>query len=153
MNERLKRKTIISRVPLSFGYNYYVGKYLEKFYQGLSEKKIFAVKCSSCGKVVVPPRSYCGTCNKQMEEWVELGEEGTLENYTVAYVTVKTGEVKKLPEPEIIGMVRLNGADSLMDVPIRGLTPEELKPGIKLRVVWAKQLKGQATDISHFEPI
>jgi len=153
MGEKFERKIGQSKVPLGFGYAYYVGKPLEKFYQGLSEKKIFAVKCQGCGKVIVPPRTICGECDMEMEEWVELSGEGTLENFTVAHVSVIKGEVKKLEEPQVLGMVKLDGADSLMDMPVQGLKPADLKPGIRLRAVWSEKLKGAATDISHFEPL
>ncbi|MEW5947094.1 MAG: Zn-ribbon domain-containing OB-fold protein [bacterium] len=153
MAETFVRKQIASSVPLGFGYNYYVGQYLEKYILALGERKILAVRCPGCGKVVVPPRSTCGRCDREMEEWLEVGPEGTVENFTAAFVRVKDGLVKDLDEPRIIGMIRLDGADSLMDAEIRGVSPGEVKTGLRVKAVWSEKIKGKVTDLSHFEPV
>ncbi len=64
-------------VPMDFTYNYRVGPYITRYLDGFKEKKILGSKCPGCSLVAVPPRKYCGVCNKVMEEMVELGQEGT----------------------------------------------------------------------------
>ena len=58
MSEEHRLTNVI--VPLSFTYNYRVGAWLDKYIDGLGEKKILAVKCPECGKVILPPRQVCG---------------------------------------------------------------------------------------------
>ena len=76
-------------VPLTFMYNYRAGAYLERYLQGLTEKKILGVRCPQCKRVLLPPRSACGSCSTRPEEWVEVDSSGTLENFTVAHVTIE----------------------------------------------------------------
>ena len=40
-----------------------------------------------------------------------------------------------------------------MVVPIININPGDLKIGMKLKVVWAKNIKGHPNDIAGFEPI
>ena len=77
MPEELQHLTPM--VPLSFTYNYRVGEYMEKYLQGLAEKKILGVRCPGCKRVLLPPRSACGACNATPDEWIEIDPVGTLE--------------------------------------------------------------------------
>ena len=153
METTLQRKIVTPFVPLTFGYNHYVGKYLERYIQALGERKILGIKCSGCGRVVVPPRSTCGRCDLTMDEWVEVGPEGTVKNFTVAHVKVINGEIKDLTEPAIIGMIHLDGADVLIEGLIKGIKPEDVKPGTRVKAVWKEEMKGRVTDLDHFEPV
>ena len=140
-------------VPLTFMYNYRAGAYLEKYLQGLSEKKILGVRCPQCKRVLLPPRSACGPCSAKPEEWVEVAPTGTLENFTVGHVTIeKGGEVKDLGEPVIIGMIRLDGVDSLLTAKVKGLNPDECSTGLRVRAVWKEKPEGTLHDLEHFEP-
>lgn len=140
-------------VPLTFMYNYHVGAFMERFIQGLSDKKILGVSCPECKRVLVPPRSACGQCSAKPDAWVEVQPEGVLENFTVAHVTIEQGQVKDLDAPEIIGMIRLNGADSLLAAKIRGISPEACKAGLRVRAVWKDPPEGTVLDLEHFEPV
>jgi len=140
-------------VPLTFGYNYRVGAWMEKYLDGLSEKKILGVKCPSCGKVTVPPRSVCGACFTKPEQWVEVPPEGELRTFTVGRVKVAAGEIKDADEPYVIGMIKLDGADSLLSATVKGIDPDNLKPGIRLKAVFSDEPKGTTADLSYFEPV
>ena len=140
-------------VPLSFEYKYHVGQAMERFLAALSEGKILGVKCPGCGRVVVPPRQVCGACNVEMTEWVEVGREGTLENYTVARVVIKDGEIADAPAPYVIGQIRLDGADSLLTAKVEAADLESLAVGMRVRAIFAAQPKGTVHDLDHFDPI
>jgi len=140
-------------VPLTFLYNYRVGAYMEKYLEGLAEKKILGVRCAECGRVLLPPRSACGACHTRPDEWVEVKPTGTLENFTVGHVAYDNGEIKDLAEPVIIGMVRLDGADSLLTAKIQGIEPQACQAGLKVRAVWKEEPKGDLSDLDHFEPV
>ncbi len=140
-------------VPMDFTYNYRVGHYLQRYLDGLKEKKIMGAKCPQCGKVVVPPRKYCGSCNKIREEFVELSQEGTLENFTVGHVTLEKGRLDKAESPYIIGMIKLDGADNLLLCKVEGLPAGEAKAGMRLKAAWKDQAGGDYSDLDHFEPV
>ena len=65
-------------------YSWWVGEVGSRFLRSLrDEKKILGNRCSGCGRVFVPPRKNCGRCFIPIDEWTTLGDEGTVETYTV----------------------------------------------------------------------
>ncbi len=139
-------------VPLTFTYNYRVGRPMETYLRGLAEKKILGVRCPDCKRVLLPPRSACGACATRPDEWVEVQPAGTLEQFTVAHVTVEKGEIQDRDEPVLLGLIRLDGADSLLTARIEGIPPGECKTGIRVRAVWKETPEGNLDDLDHFEP-
>lgn len=140
-------------VPIDFPYNYRVGAYLEKYIQGLGQGKIYGIKCPGCGKVVVPPRKICGACNEIMEDYVEVGPEGTVEDYTVGHVKINLGQLEPVDPPQIIGLVKLEGADSLLAALIKGVEPGDLGEGLRVRAVFKDPPKDSLEDLDYFEPV
>lgn len=143
----------LSVVPMDFTYNYRVGPYMERFIKGLGEKKILGVKCPECKKVVVPPRKVCGVCNKILDEWVEVGPEGTVENYTVGHVKLNKGLVEQADPPVLLALVKLDGASSLLPAKIEGIDSGELKNGLKVKAIFKDQPEDSLDDLDHFEPV
>lgn len=146
------RETMDVIVPLTFTYNYRVGQYLQRYMDGLKEQKILGIRCPSCGKVRVPPRSTCGPCNRKMEEWVEVGPAGVVENFTLAHVAIEDGEVRRLAAPSALAMIRLDGADSLVTARVEKLDPASLRAGLRVKAVWKEERTGSVKDLDHFEP-
>ncbi|MFW9951319.1 MAG: Zn-ribbon domain-containing OB-fold protein, partial [Candidatus Thorarchaeota archaeon] len=67
-------------------FSFWVGQYMDKFYDGLESKKVVGNKCPNCGDVFLPPRKICGKCKIVIpinKTWVNLPETGTLVNYTI----------------------------------------------------------------------
>ncbi len=139
-------------VPITFLYKNRVGQFLEKYLDGLKEKKILGIQCPNCKKVYVPPRSVCGRCHKSMDNFVELEQYGTLENFTIAYVNIDNGEFKDT-SPYIIGMIKLSNADSLFSAVVKVNSIKDVKTGMKVKAVWSDTTKGNYNDLSHFEPM
>ena len=44
-------------------FNFWVGRYLDKFFDNLENKKLVGNKCPKCDDVFVPPRKICGVRN------------------------------------------------------------------------------------------
>ncbi len=139
-------------VPLDFEYNYRVGPYVERYIKGLGEKKILGVKCSGDGSVIVPPRKICGKCNEIMNEWVEVGPEGTVENFTVGHVTLNKGLVEKADSEYVLALVKLDGAATLLPALVKGVAPADVKKGMKVKAVFKDPAEDSLADLSHFEP-
>jgi uncharacterized OB-fold protein len=140
-------------VPMDFTYNYRVGPYITRYLDGFKEKKILGSKCPECSLVAVPPRKYCGVCNKVMEETVELGQEGTVENFTVGHVVLEKGRLDPADAPYVLGLVKLEGATSLLLARVEGVSPAEVKTGMKVKAVWKDPVTGDYDDLDHFEPV
>lgn len=52
------------------------------FDQFLSEGKLMASRCLTCGSVHLPPRAICPTCFGESLEWIETMGRGALAAYT-----------------------------------------------------------------------
>jgi uncharacterized OB-fold protein len=52
------------------------------FDQFLSESKLMASRCTSCGAVHLPPRAICPTCFGETLAWIETTGRGALAAYT-----------------------------------------------------------------------
>lgn len=139
--------------PLDFTYNYRVGSCLQRYIDALKGKKIIGAKCPQCGRVVVPPRKYCGECNKVRDEYVELSQEGTLENFTIGHVTLDKGRLNEADSPYIVGMIRLDGADNLLVGKVAGVSAGDVKAGMRLKAAWKDKTEGDYSDLDHFEPV
>lgn len=134
-------------------FNFWVGLTMDKFFDNLENKKFVGTKCSKCGRVMVPPRNRCGKCFAKSEEFVDLPEIGTLRNFTVTNYSITERKIRARKETVIVGLVQLDGADTAMIVPIINTNSEDIKEGMKMKVVWADNLKGRPQDIKAFEPI
>ncbi len=88
-------------IPISFRYD--AGKGGEWFFNGLKKGIILASRCDTCGKVMVPSRSFCPNCFKPLFEknLLEVGPYGT--------VKACTSERK---DGFRISLIRLDGADN-----------------------------------------
>lgn len=134
-------------------FDFWVGIVMDKFYDGLENKKFIGTKCSKCGKIMIPPRNRCGDCFAKAEEFVDLPETGILKNFTITRYKISERKIRMGSKDIIVGLVQLDGADTAMIVPIINANPENLNDGMKVKAVWARSLKGRPQDIAGFEPI
>jgi len=144
----------VSGVPYIAAFAWSVGIPMEKFIKALAEKKLLGSKCPQCGYVYSPPRNRCGQCHTVIgdKDILELSGKGTLLSYTVAHVKLDgAGNFKDLEKPEVIGAVKLDGADSTIFMLLDQAAPKDLKPGLKVEVEWAEQPKGELADLKGFK--
>jgi uncharacterized OB-fold protein len=90
-----------------------------------------------------------------MEEknMVDLSGRGTLMSYTKAHVRMDgNGNFQDLEKPMTIAAVKLDGADSLLFLPLEGVKAADLKEGLKVKIQWREETKGELADITGFEP-
>lgn len=148
-------KTVRNDVVLPF--NWALGTTWIKFFDGLKEEKIFGTKCENCKKVFVPPRTFCPGCYKEMDEWVEVGPEGTVDTWCLVNYEYY-GQIKK--PPYIIAQIHLDGADCDLTHFIGGFdifnpdkAKKKIKTGIRVNAVWNKEKHADIYDIAYFEPV
>ena len=136
-------------------FNFWVGKYMDKFYDNLEKKKIIGNKCPKCSDVFVPPRQVCGKCNMTIpldQNWVDVPETGTLTNYTITKWKVTERGSRKAKE-QVIGMVQLDGASTTMIYKLLDVDPADLKVGMKVKIEWNSKIKGEPGDIKGFKKV
>jgi uncharacterized OB-fold protein len=130
---------------------YFAGRVGSRFIISLrDEHKILGVRCPKCNKVYVPPREYCEKDMTKLDEnWVELGNEGVITNYTV----VRYND-KHLPRkaPYILAQIKVDGADTPFAHFVDGIEIEQVKIGMRVKAVFAGKTTNTILDINHFEP-
>ncbi|MEO0073153.1 MAG: Zn-ribbon domain-containing OB-fold protein [candidate division WOR-3 bacterium] len=142
----------IGELPVSSRYT--AGVAAEKFFVALRDKGQFlGSRCEVCGESYVPPKQYCEKCMTELPEssWVKVGPEGTVESWTVVHIGL---DGKRLAEPELVGLIRLDGATTAIVHRLGGVKPCDLCIGIRVRPVLKpeKKREGAITDILYFQP-
>jgi uncharacterized OB-fold protein len=112
-------------------------------------KKIMGIKCPTCGKVYVPPRSHCPTDFAKMSEWVDLSGKGSLTSYTV--VRYEEPYLPKTP-PFAYAIVQMDGADTGMAHFLGEVDLDKIKVGMRLEPVFKEEREGSILDIDYFKP-
>lgn len=133
-------------------FNFWIGIPMDKFYDGLQAGKLVGNKCSKCGKVFCPPRKICGDCFAEAKEFIDLPGTGVLKNFTATPWKVTERGLRNVKKDMIVGLVQVDGTDNAMMISIINTEPDKLEEGMKVKVVWAKRLKGIPDDIAGFEP-
>jgi len=133
------------------------GRFASRFFRELRDnKKIYGVRCPKCRRVLLPPRPMCERCFAPIDEWVEVGHQGTVEAYTVLCVPFMG-----LPPPPLgMAVVKLDGADTGLNHILGGIefsdpdkSGEAVKIGMRVEAVWKEQRHGEILDIQYFKPV
>ena len=131
-------------------YTWWVGETGSRFLMSLrDDRKILGAKCEKCGRVYVPPRKNCGRCFTPIEQWVDLGNEGTVETFTVVRYPFK---LQPLTPPFAYALIKLDGADVSLLHLVSGKL-EALKKGARVKARYREERTGHILDIEYFEII
>ena len=129
-------------------YTWWVGEVGSRFLMALrDEQKILGNRCKSCNRVYVPPRKNCGRCFADIEDWVELGNEGVVIAHTVVRHAFKPQPVAP---PFAYALIKLDGADvAFLHIITDNL--DSLKNGLRVRARFREERTGHILDIESFE--
>jgi uncharacterized OB-fold protein len=137
-------------------YHFALGPVFHRWFEGLKEEKILGNKCPKCSKILVPARSFCPECNLDMDEWVEVSQEGQIVTWTLAR---KDFHGAPAEAPFICAMIRLDNTDCNLLHMVGGMDMTDtaglktrIARGTRVRAVWNEEKKGHMTDIKYFEP-
>ncbi len=108
---------------------------IDQFYRFISEGRLMAVKCNSCGKQTLPPRQICPECHSENLEWIQIGTEGRILTYTIIYIPPKGFEDMA---PYAYGIIELEGNIRLPGI-IRDVDLDDLKVGMKVEVCFDRE--------------
>jgi uncharacterized OB-fold protein len=99
----------------------------------------------------VPPREYCEKDFTKLDEnWVEVGNQGVVANFTVVHYNDKHLPLKA---PYILALIKLDGADTPIAHIVSGIDPEKVSIGLRVEAVFADKTTNTILDIDHFAPI
>jgi uncharacterized OB-fold protein len=131
---------------------YFAGRVGSRFIISLrDDRKILGVRCPDCNKVYVPPREYCERDLAKLDEnWVELGNEGVVTNYTVVRYNDKHLPFKA---PYVLAQIKLDGADTPLTHILADVEPDQVQIGMRVKAVFAQKPTNTILDMAHFAPL
>lgn len=140
--------TVEGKIPLR--HRYTPGVAGEAFFVALKDRgEILASTCPSCATTYCPPRLFCERDFAELSPGVKVGPGGVIESFTVGFTGV---EGEPLDEPVVVGLVRLDGADTVMMHFL--VDADELEIGARVEAVILPKAKrtGSILDIRGFKP-
>lgn len=146
-----KDDSFIVEGKLALPYQYFAGRTGSRFLVALrDEKKIKGVRCETCDKIFIPPRSNCERCFSDISEnWVELKNTGTVTGFTIVRYEEPHQPVKP---PYILAMIKLDGADTPIAHIVKGIPISKIETGLRVQAVFAKKSTSTILGIDHFRP-
>lgn len=127
-----------------------IGSYLAALKEGF----LLGAKCAHCRKTVIPPRVVCEWCYRPMEKYVSLPDTGTVNTYSLCYVT---WDVQRIKTPEIPAVIEIDGASPMHGImhKLGDIDPASVHIGMRVQAVWkpVEQRQGAITDILYFKPL
>lgn len=146
-----EKEILTSDQVLQVPFRYSAGEVASRFLIALrDEEAIYGIRCPGCNKVYVPPRAICASCFRENTDWVKLSGEGKIESFTEIHYSETT---HPLEAPFVMGIVKLDGADTGMLHLLKGASPADLKIGRRVKAVFADQRIGHIMDLSHFQVV
>jgi len=119
------------------------------FFTALRDRGVLiGSRCEVCSYTYVPARLFCERCFAELAADTEVGPGGELVFFTIGFVGL---EGEPLEDPETIGLVRLDGADSVLVHRVLD-ADEPLEIGERLEVVLRPEGEREGTilDIEGF---
>jgi uncharacterized OB-fold protein len=122
----------------------------DAFFTALRERGVLlGSRCTHCGFTYVPARVFCERCFSELSADTEVGPGGELVSFTIVFAGI---EGEPLDRPEVLGAVRLDGADAVLIHRVLEPGEEPLEIGERLEVVVKPEAQrtGSIFDIEGF---
>lgn len=127
-----------------------IGRYLAE----LKEGRLIGVHCKKCKRTVIPPRNFCEWCFRPMDDWVHLPETGTVNTFSLCYVT---WDMQVLTDPEIPAVIDIDGTSPPVGImhKLDEVDPKTVRIGMQVQAVWKspEEREGSILDIKYFKPL
>ena len=141
-------RAVRGEMPVAFHYTPGVGN--AAFFEALRARGAFlGSRCDACAVTYLPARIFCERCFAALGPGVECGPGGTLESYTVAHVDVDEATMQ---EPVTVGLVRLDGADTVLLHRLLGAEDWDIGMRVEASLRPAGERVGSILDVEGFRP-
>lgn len=133
-------------------YSWATGIAIGRFLRELKSGRIVGTRCSHCSRIVVPPRVFCEWCFCRVKEFVYLSDTGTVNTFSVSYISA---DATRMKSPKIPAVIRIDGTTDAGFLHLIGETkPEDVKIGMRVKAVWRQpsERTGSILDIIYFKP-
>ncbi len=153
---RQEEELVSLKQILSIPQRFATGPVMGKFLRALIDKQILANKCPKCGRRQLPAREVCAECVVRADQWEEVGPEGMICTYDIAYYASPdplTGESRE--PPYCSAHILLDGCvgHETLWHEIKKEDIPRVKERVRVRPVWNEERVGAITDIKYFEVI
>ncbi|MEM1959685.1 MAG: Zn-ribbon domain-containing OB-fold protein [Candidatus Nitrosocaldus sp.] len=142
------------RYSARFRYRWDTGIAVGRFLEGLRNGRIVGSRCKVCKRVLVPPRIFCELDFAQVDEWVYVGDTGSVNTYSISYIDK---QARRISNPVIVAVIELDGASQGMGIMhlLGEVRPEDVHIGMRVKAVWKsrEERRGAITDIMYFKPL
>lgn len=133
---------------LEYPYTRSTGDVIGRFFAALKDRRILGIRARD-GRVLVPPQEYDPTTGEPLDEWVEVGQSGTVTTWTwINHPRPK----HPLKHPFAYALIRLDGADTAMLHVVDARDPARMATGLRVRAHWRENPQADITDIASFLP-
>jgi len=141
-------RTLSAPVTVAFDYTRSTGPVLGHFLAGLRDGRVVGGRTSD-GTVVVPPPEYDPVTHEQLTDFVDVADTGTLVSWTWVPEPVQG---QPFDRPFAFALVTLDGADRPLLHALDVRSPDDVETGMRVKVRWREERKGDITDIVAFVP-
>lgn len=139
-------RTVRGGMPVGFHYTPGVGNTV--FFEALRDRGVLlGSRCDACGVTYLPARIFCERCFAGLAADTECGPAGTLESFTVGHFGI---DGESLEEPATIGLVKIDGADTVLMHRLLGDAPWEI--GMRVYARFVPERVGSILDLEGFGP-
>jgi uncharacterized OB-fold protein len=140
----------VLRAPHSLEYTYTrsVGPVVERFFNGLGERRIQGIKGAD-GKVIVPPTEYDPQTGESLSEFVDVADSGVVTTWAWSTEPLPG---QPLDRPFAWALIKLDGADTGMLHAVDAGDESTMSTGMRVKVRWAKDNVPDLAAIQCFEP-
>ena len=137
--------------PVSLDYTITAGRHLSTYLRALATRRIVGGRCAICKKVYLPPRGACPTCGVPADAELDVSDHGTITTFCIIRIPF---DAAPFPPPYAAVSVLLDGADMPIFHLVRGIAPEQVRMGMRVRAVWVDdaQLAPTLASVRWFEP-
>ncbi len=158
MTEKAGEEFLVMPIPLELPFQWAAGSYHGRTLREIKDNNRFVgIRCPQCKSILFPAAMVCPLCHVKVgEDWVELGEKGTVEDFAIVEMSVldpSTGKERVESQPQAV--IRLDGG-AVMEHRLEEKDPQKLRVGMRVEAVFKPEGeggKGDLTDILYFRTI
>lgn len=137
----------------SFDYTRSTGPVLGAFFTGLRDRRLVGVR-DSRGAVHLPPVEFDPHTHEALTDFVEVGSGTGIDGVVVVWTWVpEPTDVNPLDSPFAWALVRFDGADTAILLPLAADGPEDVSSGMRVRLRWSAERTGTFHDIACVVPV
>ena len=141
----------IMEIPTSVSIQHSASAPESIYLRGLQQGKLLGARTGDHGKVYFPPREADPATGKELDQFVELPDEGTVTTFAIINIPFAGQRIKP---PYVAAYILLDGADIPFLHLVTGIDAADVRMGMRVRAVWKPRDQwGLGIDnIEHFTP-